>query len=57
VIGGVRGQWARAEAGLRELLDGQDDPGMVNRETVPVLALALAVFTPRPEPQQANRTS
>ena len=57
MIGGVRGQWARAEAGLRELLDGQDDPGMVNRETVPVLALALAVFTPRPEPQQANRTS
>ena len=37
----MRGQWARAEAGLRELLDGQDDPGMIGRETVPVLARVL----------------
>jgi DNA-binding CsgD family transcriptional regulator/tetratricopeptide (TPR) repeat protein len=37
----MRGQWARAEAGLRKLLDGQDDPGMIGRETVPVLARVL----------------
>jgi len=37
----MRGQWARAEAELRELLDGQDDPGMIGRETVPVLARVL----------------
>jgi DNA-binding CsgD family transcriptional regulator len=37
----MRGEWARAEAGLRELLDGQDDPGMIGRETVPVLARVL----------------
>ena len=37
----MRGQWARAEAGLRELLDGQDDPGMIGRETVPILARVL----------------
>ena len=37
----MRGQWAQAEAGLRELLDGQDDPGMIGRETVPVLARVL----------------
>jgi DNA-binding CsgD family transcriptional regulator/tetratricopeptide (TPR) repeat protein len=37
----MRGQWAEAEAGLRELLDGQDDPGMIGRETVPVLARVL----------------
>ena len=37
----MRGQWAAAEAGLRELLDGQDDPGMIGRETVPVLARVL----------------
>jgi DNA-binding CsgD family transcriptional regulator/tetratricopeptide (TPR) repeat protein len=37
----MRGRWAEAEAGLRELLDGQDDPGMIGRETVPVLARVL----------------
>jgi len=46
----MRGQWAQAEAGLRELLEGQHDPGMIGRETVPVLARVLvrqAVRTPR----------
>ena len=37
----MQGRWAEAEAGLRELLDGQDDPGMIGRETVPVLARVL----------------
>jgi len=37
----MRGQWAEAEAGLRELLEGQDDPGMIGRETVPILARVL----------------
>ena len=37
----TRGQWAVAEAGLRKLLDGQDDPGMIGRETVPILARVL----------------
>jgi DNA-binding CsgD family transcriptional regulator/tetratricopeptide (TPR) repeat protein len=37
----MRGQWAQAEAGLRELLAGQDDPGMIGRETVPILARVL----------------
>jgi DNA-binding CsgD family transcriptional regulator/tetratricopeptide (TPR) repeat protein len=37
----MRGKWTRAEAGMRELLDGQDDPGMIGRETVPVLARVL----------------
>ena len=37
----MRGQWAQAEAGLRALLDGQDDPGMIGRETVPILARVL----------------
>ena len=37
----MRGQWSAAEAGLRELLEGQDDPGMIGRETVPVLARVL----------------
>ena len=37
----MRGQWAQAEAGLRALLDGQDDPGMIGRETVPALARVL----------------
>jgi DNA-binding CsgD family transcriptional regulator/tetratricopeptide (TPR) repeat protein len=37
----MRGRWAEAEAGLRELLDGQDDPGMIGRETVPILARVL----------------
>jgi DNA-binding CsgD family transcriptional regulator/tetratricopeptide (TPR) repeat protein len=37
----MRGRWAEAEAGLRDLLNGQDDPGMIGRETVPVLARVL----------------
>ena len=37
----MRGQWAQAETGLRELLEGQDDPGMIGRETIPVLARVL----------------
>jgi DNA-binding CsgD family transcriptional regulator/tetratricopeptide (TPR) repeat protein len=37
----MRGQWVEAEAGLRELLDGQDDPGMIGRETIPILARLL----------------
>ena len=37
----MRGHWAEAEAGLRELLDGQDDPGMLGRETIPILARVL----------------
>jgi DNA-binding CsgD family transcriptional regulator len=37
----MRGDWARAEAGLRDLLEGQDDPGMIGRETVPILARVL----------------
>ena len=37
----MRGQWVEAEAGLRDLLDGQDDPGMIGRETVPTLARVL----------------
>ena len=37
----MRGQWVEAEAGLRDLLDGQDDPGMIGRETVPILARVL----------------
>jgi DNA-binding CsgD family transcriptional regulator/tetratricopeptide (TPR) repeat protein len=37
----MRGEWVEAEAGLRDLLDGQDDPGMIGRETVPILARVL----------------
>jgi DNA-binding CsgD family transcriptional regulator/tetratricopeptide (TPR) repeat protein len=37
----MRGRWPQAEAGLRALLDGQDDPGMIGRETVPILARVL----------------
>ena len=37
----MHGRWSEAEAGLRALLDGQDDPGMIGRETVPILARVL----------------
>src|SRR2546429_7555227 len=37
----MRGQWAEAESGLRDLLEEQDDPGMIGRETVPALARVL----------------
>ena len=37
----LRGRWDEAEAGIRALLDGQGDPGMPARETVPVLARIL----------------
>jgi tetratricopeptide (TPR) repeat protein len=37
----MRGRWEEAEAGLRALLDGQDDPGMLGRESIPILARVL----------------
>jgi len=37
----MRGRWPEAIAGLRSLLDGQDDPGMIGRETLPMLARLL----------------
>jgi DNA-binding CsgD family transcriptional regulator/tetratricopeptide (TPR) repeat protein len=37
----MRGRWAEAETGLRALLDGQDDPGMLGRESIPILARVL----------------
>ena len=36
-----QGAWAEAEAGLRALLEGQSDPGMIGRETLPILARLL----------------
>jgi DNA-binding CsgD family transcriptional regulator/tetratricopeptide (TPR) repeat protein len=36
-----RGAWPEAEAGLRELLEGQSVPGMIGRETLPILARLL----------------
>ena len=37
----MRGRWAEAEAGLRRLLEGRGDPGMIGRETVPILGRLL----------------
>ncbi|WP_426564345.1 ATP-binding protein [Angustibacter sp. McL0619] len=37
----LHGEWSEAIAGLRDLLDGQQDPGMIGRETLPVLARLL----------------
>jgi DNA-binding CsgD family transcriptional regulator/tetratricopeptide (TPR) repeat protein len=37
----MHGHWAEAAAGLYGLLDAQEDPGMIGRETVPVLARIL----------------
>ena len=37
----MHGRWPEAVAGLRSLLDGQDDPGMIGRETLPILARLL----------------
>ena len=37
----MRGRWIEAEAGLRALLEGHGDPGMIGRETVPILARVL----------------
>jgi DNA-binding CsgD family transcriptional regulator/tetratricopeptide (TPR) repeat protein len=37
----MTGRWDAAEVGLRRLLDGQDEPAMLGRETVPVLARLL----------------
>ena len=34
----MHGQWPEAAAGLVAMLDGQGDPGMIGRETIPVLA-------------------
>lgn len=36
-----QGAWNEAEAGLRGLLEPQDDPGQIGRETVPILARIL----------------
>jgi DNA-binding CsgD family transcriptional regulator/tetratricopeptide (TPR) repeat protein len=38
---GARGDWPRAEAGLRALLDGVADPGLIGHETIPALARLL----------------
>ena len=38
---GMQGRWAEAVSGLREMLDGKGDPGMIGRETLPVLARLL----------------
>ena len=37
----MQGRWAEAVSGLREMLDGQGDPGMIGRETLPVLTRLL----------------
>jgi DNA-binding CsgD family transcriptional regulator/tetratricopeptide (TPR) repeat protein len=37
----MTGRWDAAEVGLRRLLDGQDEPAMLGRETLPVLARLL----------------
>lgn len=37
----MQGRWTEAETGLRRLLNGQGDPGMIGRETVPILARVL----------------
>jgi DNA-binding CsgD family transcriptional regulator len=37
----MQGRWREAIAGLTELLDGQGDPGMIARETIPILARLL----------------
>ena len=37
----MHGRLAEAEAGLRDLVEGQDDPGMIGRETIPALARVL----------------
>jgi DNA-binding CsgD family transcriptional regulator len=34
----MQGRWGEAVAGLRELVEGRGDPGMIGRETLPVLA-------------------
>ena len=36
-----RGSWEEAEAGLRELLNANPEPGMMDRETLPLLARLL----------------
>ena len=37
----MRGAWDEALAGLRDLVDGRGDPGMIGRETLPILARLL----------------
>ncbi len=37
----MRGQWSEAAAGYRDLLARQGDPGMIGRETLPILARIL----------------
>jgi DNA-binding CsgD family transcriptional regulator/tetratricopeptide (TPR) repeat protein len=49
-LAAMRGEWAAAEAGLRDLVDQSDAPGMIGRETLPILA-RLLVRQGRPEAQ------
>jgi DNA-binding CsgD family transcriptional regulator/tetratricopeptide (TPR) repeat protein len=44
----LHGRWQEAIAGLREMVDGRSDPGMIGRETIPALA-RLLVRTGDPE--------
>jgi DNA-binding CsgD family transcriptional regulator/tetratricopeptide (TPR) repeat protein len=37
----MQGAWAEAESGLRALLNGRKDTGMIGRETLPILARVL----------------
>ena len=37
----MRGRWSDAVSGYRQLLDGRGDPGMIGRETLPILARLL----------------
>ena len=38
---GMQGRWTEAVTGLRSMLDGRGDPGMIGRETLPILARLL----------------
>jgi DNA-binding CsgD family transcriptional regulator/tetratricopeptide (TPR) repeat protein len=40
-LAAMHGQWGEAVNGLRSMLEGQGDPGMIGRETLPVLARLL----------------
>ena len=44
----MRGRWQEAVDGLHEMVDGRTDPGMIGRETLPVLA-RLMVRTADPD--------
>ena len=47
----LRGRWSEAVAGLLEMVDGRTDPGMIGRETLPVLA-RLLVRTADPDAEE-----